>query len=288
MQHIPVLHKEVEKLLDPKSGEVVIDATVGLGGHAKLFAQRVCPEGRVIGLDADEDNLSEAKKNLNESGNCVELHHINFREIESLKLDGVDIIFADLGLSSPHVDDSSRGFSYREDGPLDLRFDRASGATAAELIKSLKEEELADVLWRYGELSNSRKIARAIKEAGEIRTTFELKDCLAHHFLPIVFQALRIAVNDELGSLEILLHEGPKLLKSGGRMGVISFHSLEDRMVKQAFKTLTTPQIDPVTGQDVTQAQFELITKKPIVPSKEEVSENPRARSAKFRILRKR
>ncbi|MDP7454615.1 MAG: 16S rRNA (cytosine(1402)-N(4))-methyltransferase RsmH [Candidatus Peribacteraceae bacterium] len=292
MQHIPVLLKEVIELLDPRPGEMVIDATLGLGGHAEAIIRVIGSNGKFIGLDADEENLKYAGEKLKKLDCLVELHHLNFKDVASVVKSPVNIIFADLGLSSPHLDDTERGFAFREDASLDMRYDRTSGITASELISSLKEEELANVLWKYGELRTSRRIAKIIKESDKVDTTFKLKECIeksagykAKHIIPQVFQALRIAVNDELGSLETLLSQAPDLIKPGGRIGVISFHSLEDRMVKQAFKKLSEPEIDPVTGQIVKEAPFEVLTKKPVIPSDEEVQENPRARSAKFRVL---
>jgi len=286
MSHTPVLLREVIDLLDPKPGEVIIDATVGLGGHAHMFAEKVCSEGRVIGLEADEDNLKIAQNNLEKFDDCIELRHVNFRDIASLNLAEVDIVFADLGLSSPHLDDPSRGFTFREDAPLDMRYDRSEGITAVEMIESLKEEELADVFWKFGEIKSSRKLSRIIKGLGDIDTTFKLKECIKNkNILPQAFQALRIAVNNELGSLEVLLKEAPLMLRQGGRMGVISYHSLEDRMVKQAFRRLAEPETDPVTGQIVKEAVFKVLTKRPVVPSEEEVRTNSRSRSAKFRVI---
>jgi len=293
MQHKSVLHSEVISLLDPQEGEVVCDVTLGLGGHALLFAERVGPKGGIIGLEADEENLEIASQRLIEAKVTGEFHHANFRNIESLDLPHVDILFADLGLSSPHLDDPQRGFSFREDAPLDMRFDRTSGMPASQLIASLDEQELAKIFWTYGELKSGRKLARTLKEFESVKTTFDLKECVekavgfrSKTMLPQIFQALRIAVNDEMGSLAILLREGPKLLKEGGRMGVISFHSLEDRMVKKTFRSLSTPQKDPVTGAISKEAPFEVLTKKAVVPSEAEVEDNPRARSAKLRAIR--
>ena len=289
MQHVPVLLKEVIELLDPKKGETVLDVTLGLGGHASELLNAT---GKLIGLDADKDNINEADRALKKCGGSYELHHTNFSQIRDLSIPKADIIFADLGLSSPHIDEADRGFTFREDAPLDMRYDRSSGITAAELISSLKEEELADVLWKFGELRTSRRIAKIIKESDNIDTAFKLKECVeksagykAKHIIPQVFQALRIAVNDELGSLEVLLNAIPDLINPGGRIGIISYHSLEDRMVKRAFRKLSEPEIDQVTGQVVKEAPFKVITKKPVVPSESEIEENPRARSAKFRIL---
>ncbi|MBU0766500.1 16S rRNA (cytosine(1402)-N(4))-methyltransferase RsmH [Patescibacteria group bacterium] len=293
MQHTPVLHNEVINLLDPQEGEIVLDVTLGLGGHSSLFLEKIGSSGKLLAIEADQVNLDIAKENLSDYSGQIDLRHNNFCNIAQMEFPQVDILFADLGLSSPHLDDPQRGFSFREDAPLDMRFDRTTGMPASQLIASLDEQGLAQIFWTYGELKSGRKLARTIKESESVKTTFDLKECTekavgfhAKTMLPQVFQALRIAVNDEMGSLEILLREGPKLLKSGGRMGVITFHSLEDRMVKQEFKVLATPEKDPITGADIHEALFEILTKKPIVPSEEEIAENPRARSAKLRILR--
>lgn len=293
-RHTPVLHTAVLTLLAPKRGETVLDVTLGLGGHAKSFLERIGPTGRLLALDADSENLVEARRTLGEGEEQSDLRHGNFRNLRSFGFSPVDILFADLGLSSPHIDDPSRGFSFRSSSPLDLRFDRTTGMTAARLIAISTEHELAEVLRRYGEVPGARLLARAMKE-GDIQTTFELKACVervrgyrAPAELPRVFQALRIAVNDELGALRILLQEGPKLLKPGGRMGVISYHSLEDRLVKDAFRALAAPAKDVTTGAVRAQAPFTLITKKPVCPDASEIEANPRARSAKFRVLLRR
>ncbi|MBI3336579.1 16S rRNA (cytosine(1402)-N(4))-methyltransferase RsmH [Candidatus Peregrinibacteria bacterium] len=279
MQHIPVLLKEVVDILNPRVGDHVLDCTVGLGGHAKAFLENIGSKGFLVGIDADGENLKMARENLKEDKN-VKLVQGNFRVMVSSTHDTFDIIFADLGLSSPHIDDPTRGFTYREDGPLDLRFDQTKGLSGAQLIAQISEKELADVLWQYGEIKSSRRLACAIKEQN-VQSTLGLKKCaedivgrFARKLLPQIFQALRIAVNDELGSLNILLQQGPSLLNSGGRMGIISYHSLEDRMVKQSFRAL-----DPST--------YQILTKKPICPSEEEVKNNPRSRSAKFRVIQR-
>jgi len=292
MHHTPVLHNEVIKLLNPQKGETVLDSTLGLGGHAESFLEAIGESGKLIGIEADKENLKAAQEKLKPFAKQIDLRHANFGDIAALNLPKVDILFADLGLSSPHVDDTGRGFTFRENAPLDMRFDRTKGITAAGLIKSLSEEDLADILWRYGELRSSRRIAREIQEKESVDTTFDIKECVekavgykSKGMLPQVFQALRIAVNDELNVLNVLLQEGVMLLKSGGRMGVISYHSLEDRMVKQAFRSFAEPKIDKVTGQIIEEADFEVFTKKPVIPSDEEVAKNPRARSAKLRII---
>ena len=201
------------------------------------------------------------------------------------------MILADLGMSSVHIDNPDRGFSYRTDAPLDLRYDRNNGETAHEIIERVSEEEINNYLWRYGELKQARRIAAAIKEALP-KTTWQLRDAVetaigykANSALPQVFQSLRIVVNSELDALESLLQFGPKLLKEGGRMVVISFHSLEDRMVKHAFRAISTPKRDQTTGQISVPAPFDVLTKKPVTASDLECEENSRARSAKLRAI---
>ncbi len=292
--HQPVLLKETLGLLVPRAGETVLDVTLGLAGHSREFLKIIGADGMLIGLDADGENLEQAEQNLSGLPGKVKLHHCNFSELSDLALPQVDILFADLGMSSPHIDDPSRGFTFREDVPLDLRFDRTKGKSGANLIAQSSEQDLYQIFRKYGELKSARKLARAIKTA-EVRTTGGLKKCTedacsykAASVLPQVFQALRIAVNDELWALEILLKTGPALLKPGGRMGVITFHSLEDRMVKQAFKKLSLAEKDPITGANSKEAPFEILTKKPIGPDEEESTENPRARSAKLRVILRR
>jgi len=292
MRHTSVLHKTVLDILAPKAGETVLDVTLGLGGHAKSFLEFIGDEGKLIALDADSDNLRDAKQSFGSSNN-VEFHHTNFMRLPELRLPTVDILFADLGLSSPHLDEPERGFSFRSDGPLDMRFDRTRGMTAADLLASVTEDDLVRILKDFGEVKQSRKLAKEIGSA-KPKTTSDLRTCVetvcgfrAKSVLPQVFQALRMEVNNELAALEVLLTEGPLLLKEGGRMGVISFHSLEDRMVKQAFRSLTTSQKDDYTGAVSIPAAFELMTKKPVRPSEEEIALNPRARSALFRVIRR-
>ena len=286
-----MLRKEVMELLAPQAGESVLDVTVGLGGHAQAFLEAIGPSGHLIGLDADEENLRVAREQLRAPN--VELMHANFRDLQLLSLPQQDIIFADLGLSSPHVDDPSRGFSFRGDAPLDLRFDRRKGVTAAQMLTRFNERQIAGILREYGELDRPAKLARIMGQA-EPQTTGAMRACVeemyghrAPRVLPQVFQALRIAVNDELGALDIFLIEGPKLLKSGGHMAVISYHSLEDRKVKRAFRQLSTATQDALTGATKEAASFILCTKKPVTPSDEEVRKNPRSRSARLRILQR-
>lgn len=291
--HTPVLLDAALSVLQPEAGERVLDVTLGLGGHAAAFLERIGPSGSLTGLDADPKNLTQAQKKLSSFPNVTCLH-ANFRDLPSLALPHVDVIFADLGLSSPHVDDPERGFSFRTDAPLDLRFDPTTGPSAAQWLQIADPEELTRVLREYGELPHPHRLALLLKEQlpqttfALVRAVEEVLHWRAKAFLPQVFQALRIAVNDELGALDTLLAYGPSLLKEGGRMGIISYHSLEDRRVKQVFRSLTTAHKDPESGQDAAPAAFVSLTRKALTPSAEEIAGNSRSRSAKFRAIRKR
>lgn len=292
--HVPVLASEVVETLNPQPGDRILDVTLGLAGHASLLLVAAQPGGTLVGLDADLDNLKLAKAHLQ---TCTPAHcqllHENFINVHNLNLGQFDIIFADLGVSSLHFDDATRGFSFRADGPLDMRLDRTSGSSAAELIASLTADELANILYEYGEIRQSRKLAAAILAALPT-TTQELRAVCeevfgyrAASFLPQVFQSLRVAVNQELAALQHLLHVAPTMLHPGGRLGIISFHSLEDRLVKQTFKALSTPEINDTTGAPLAPAPFDLVTKKALKPTDEEVERNPRSRSARLRVLKR-
>lgn len=277
--HAPVLPTETLELLAPHGGELFVDGTLGLGGHAKLILQKISPKGKLIGLDADERNLQLARENLADFPN-VELIHSNFRELDKIvALNSLDGILLDLGVSSPHFDDPERGFSFKKNGPLDLRFDQSQPLTAAIILNSFPEAQIADILRNFGEIGISRKIAHQIcvaRRHQKFQTTADLVALVeVKSLLPQIFQALRIAVNDELGALKNTLNSAPKLLKSGGRIAVISFHSLEDRLVKNFFR------------EQKKAGMLEILTKKPIVPSLAEVQENPRSRSAKLRAALK-
>ena len=287
--HIPVLLSESVQLLALNPGERVLDVTLGLAGHAFVFANTIGSQGEIVGLDADTDNIAIAKKTLEQAEASQQIIHANFKELESLDIGSFDAIFADLGVSSPHFDDPTRGFSFRAEGPLDMRLDRTMDPTAAECIAGYSQEDLANVLFQYGEIRQSRKLAEALKQALPTTTT-DLKiicdEMFGHRsasLLPQVFQALRIEVNDEMGALSALLTVAPTMLNPGGRLGIIAFHSLEDRMVKRHFKEITTPEIDDLTGAPIEDSPFMLLTKKAIKPSDEEISRNPRARSARLR-----
>lgn len=303
--HIPVLHSTdghspVLEYLKPEVGESVLDVTVGLGGHSDAFLKVIGETGTLTALDADAKNLKIAEERLGRFPGTKNFLHHNFGKMAELSLPLQNIIFADLGVSSPHFDDASRGFSFRFEGPLDLRFDQTRGKSCSDFLGIWGEEEISDILFHFGEIRDTKRLARALFELGrsnkhEMLQTGDVKKCVEavfrHHaqgMLPQVFQALRIAVNRELQALESFLEEAPKLLLPGGRLGIISYHSLEDRLVKQAFKSLSSPKKDPEKGSILEEAPFELLTPKAVKPSDEEIARNPRARSARFRILTRR
>jgi 16S rRNA (cytosine1402-N4)-methyltransferase len=281
--HVPVMPAEVLAALSPRPGQIMVDATVGGGGHAHIIGEHLGPTGRLIGLDRDPAMLALARPRLVDYPATLE--ESNFDQLrgvlDQLGIEAADGVVADLGMSSDQLDDAERGFSFQQTGPLDMRLNPAEDEPASSLLKRLSERDLADLFWKYGEERFSRRIARRIVEARR-RTPLETTEQLAELIRRCVprprgrqidpatrvFQALRIAVNDELGALERLLAGLPSCLKSGGRAVIISFHSLEDRRVKQAFRDRNLWQV---------------LTKKPIQASEDELRRNPRARSAKLR-----
>lgn len=284
MPHVPVLLDEVVEWLNPQPGMTLVDGTLGGGGHTRALAERVSPGGEVLAFDRDPAALATAERELR--GLSVKLVHANFAELPAvlrqLDVAAVDGVVLDLGLSSDQIADEARGFSFDSAGSLDLRFDTGEGQPAWRLLERLTERELADLIFQYGEERYSRRIARRIVErrsANPIRTAGELaslvRSCVprspGHQINPATrtFQALRIAVNQELTSLERILAELPDCLRPGARVAVISFHSLEDRLVKTAFRDVP---------------RYEVLTRKPIRPSDAEVARNPRSRSAKLRV----
>jgi 16S rRNA (cytosine1402-N4)-methyltransferase len=289
--HVPVLLAEVLELVDPRPGERVLDATVGCGGHAKALADRIGSRGMLVGVDRDGEALERAAEELRGVDAEVHLCRANFRDLEDeldqCGQDEVDVALFDFGMSSLQVDDPARGFSFRSDGPLDMRMDPRQPTTAEELVNETGEEELADLIFNFGEERESRKIARAIvreRLKGRIKTTVELATLIARakkqkrgriHPATKVFQALRMAVNDEVESLVQALEAAWRRLSPGGRVAAISFHSIEDRIVKNMFR-------DKARNEDAT-----LVTKKPVTASDAECEANPRSRSAKLRVLRK-
>lgn len=283
--HIPVLSNEVLDTLMPQEGESYLDLTAGYGGHAKLISE-ITGKTNIKLVDRDE-NAVQALKLLFPEASISRNSFSEYLVQASQKDAKYDIIFADIGISSPHIDDPSRGFSFMNDGPLDMRMDQSRGRTAKELLEELSKAKLVDILVEYGEEYKAKSIVAAIKSSLPIQTTHQLAEVVASakkvkkqkiHPATKTFQALRIAVNNELEELKVLLDLAPYLLKENGRLGIISFHSLEDRMVKTRFNDL---------GQNTLDSEFVKTTKKPIVPSDNEIVNNPRARSAKLRVLQR-
>ena len=287
MQHKPVLLNEVSNYLKPEPKALLIDGTVGLGGHAATLLPRVLPGGRLLGIDRDATNLEMARERLSGFGNAVVLVHDSYANIKTHAyahgFTHVQGILLDLGFSSVHVDQPDRGFSFQQDGPLDMRYDRSQSLTAQKIVNTWSEDELARIFRHFGEETQARPLARLIvrsRDENPITRTTQLAELIASqtrrhgkiHPATKVFQALRVAVNDELGELERVLPECVNVLKPGGRIAIISFHSLEDRLIKQFFKS--TPAL-------------KVVTKRPITASREEIAENPRARSAKLRVAEK-
>ena len=286
--HISVLPHEVGRYLDPRPAQTIVDATVGAGGHALLLAEKVGPDGLILGIDQDPEMLRLAQERLR--GKPARLVHGSFEDLpeilQKLQLPAVDGVLADLGFCSDQLADPQRGLSFQHDGPLDMRLDQSRGEPAGAMVQRLQERDLAEIFWRFGEERYSRRIARRIVEARQkapLTTTSQLAELVRgcvprfhgrHSIDPAtrVFQALRIAVNDELGALERFLFALPACLKPGGRAVIISFHSLEDRLVKQAFRN---------------RELFEELTRKPVQATEEETRNNPRARSAKLRAARR-
>ena len=299
--HIPVLLEETLFWLAPRPGGVYVDATVGAGGHAEAILDRIAPGGRLIGLDRDEVAIAAARSRLGRFGKAALIVRANYAAIrEVLAHEGfgrVDGILFDLGASSMQFDDPGRGFSFQVPGPLDMRMDRGQRRSAADLVNGLPERELADLIWRYGEERFSRRIARAIAGARPIQTTSALAEIVARavprrswsrglHPATRTFQALRIAVNDELLNLENAIPDAAEVLRGAGRLCAITFHSLEDRMIKHPFLRLSRGCTHPPGASaslDDGKPCLRILTKKPVTPSPEEVARNPRARSAKLR-----
>ena len=304
MKHLPVLLNESIEHLNIKPDGIYIDGTLGRGGHTAEIAGRL-KSGKLIAVDSDEAAIEEARENLSGFDDKIFFIHGNFRNLSGI-LDDLDIklvqgMLFDLGVSSPQLDDRARGFSYMQDSRLDMRMDRSKPFSAGDVVNNMSEEALRKIFFQYGEEKYSRQIAKRIvteRAKSQIETTGELSEIIfsaipasarreEQHPAKRVFQAIRIAVNDELGSLEEMLRVVPDLLKESGRLCVISFHSLEDRIVKNSYKehsqTCSCSKKMPVCvcGKSPT---LKVITKKPIVASDAEIMENPRARSAKLRV----
>ncbi len=305
VQHVPVLVAETLEYLAPERGGVFVDGTVGLGGHAEALL-RASPDVQLIGIDRDREALARAADRLAGFGPRVRLVQANFHQLRAtlagLGVRAIAGFLADLGVSSLQLETPGRGFSFRFDGPLDMRMG-LSETTASDLVNQATEGELETIFRDYGEERHARRIARAIARARmekPIRTTGELKALVDAAKGPRalreeridpatrVFQALRIAVNQELAGLERCIEEAVQLLETGGRLVVISYHSLEDRIVKSTLRDLARGEVDPVTGRSRSETQLiEVLTRKPVRPTESEVDLNPRSRSAKLRAARR-
>lgn len=293
--HVPVLLQEVLGLLAPAGRKVLVDCTVGLGGHSEALLEAAGPEALLIGSDVDESNLLVAKKRLERFGPRVRLFQANFAELDHVLAEAqvatADLVLADLGVASSQLDDPQRGLSFSAEGPLDMRLDPRLTRTAGDIVNTTEETQLANLIYELGEERYSRRIARAIvtvRRSEVIRTTGRLADIIMSampgavrrsrhgvHPATRTFQALRLAVNDEMGSLARLLKLLPQVLSHGGRAAIISFHSLEDRQVKQAF------------AQWATTGEAGVLTRKPLTANENEIYVNPRSRSAKLRGVEK-
>ncbi|MFH1479072.1 MAG: 16S rRNA (cytosine(1402)-N(4))-methyltransferase RsmH [Candidatus Omnitrophota bacterium] len=288
--HKSVLLEECIDFLRLSPGKVIVDATIGGAGHAEEILKRILPGGRLIGLDKDLESLELAKNKLTSFKESVELIHTDFKNLKSvledLKTGGVDGILFDLGISSIQMETKERGFSIKNNGPLDMRMDRTQRLTAKDIINDFSESELSNLIKDFGEERFHNRIARAIvsaRRAKEVETTFELVDIILKaipyknrssriHPATRTFQAIRIRVNDELSAIERALKDALLALKKGGRICVVSFHSLEDRIAKITFREFASKGV------------IRSLTKKPVIPQEDEISKNPRSRSAKLRI----
>jgi 16S rRNA (cytosine1402-N4)-methyltransferase len=298
--HVPVLLDEVIAALQPRRGDYFVDCTIGLGGHAAAILEGISPSGRVLGIDADPEAIKASQDRLSAYGKAVTLVNDNFVNLEAIcrryHFHPVDGILLDLGVSSLQLDTAERGFSFHLDAPLDMRFDPGQGLIASDIVNRFSEQELAKLIERYGEERHSRRIARHIVQNRPVATTVELARLVEQvlggkrariHPATRTFMALRIAVNSELQNLELALKQTPNLLRPGGRLTVISYHSLEDRIVKQFMRYAASSCLCP-PGTIVCRCghvpTLKLISRKVIKPTSLEIESNPRSRSAKLRI----
>lgn len=299
--HIPVMLKEsLDYLIIDRSGKY-FDATLGFAGHTEKILQQLNPDGFLIATDVDKDAFEYCQNKFSKESK-LSLYNFNFSLIDVIaKIESVEFfdgIFADLGVSSYQLDQPSSGFTFRSDAPLDLRMDKTKSMKAADIINTFEEEELANIFYQFGEEKNSRKLARLIvtkRESKKISSTNDLVEIISElvppHYLRKtlmrVFQSLRIYINDELNNLKIFLNNSVDLLKEGGRLVIISYHSLEDRIVKDFFRAQSLAQLSPKEdpfGTEKLNPKLKIITRKPITPSMEEIKNNYRARSAKLRV----
>ena len=299
--HRPVMLSQVIEYLRPQSKGVYIDATLGLGGHARAILDESSPEGRLLGIDRDRESLERAALGVARYGGRVELHHGNFAQVKDIarrtRFESCDGILADLGLSSFQLETAERGFSFQRSGPLDMRMDTASPLTAAEVVNRFPEPKLASLIHAYGEEPGSRRIARAIVRARPLQDTLSLAEVVSRavrsrrrakiHPATRTFQALRIFVNDELEALGQFVASSIDLLKAGGRLAIVSFHSLEDRIVKGSLGSMARGCVCPprmpvcVCGR---KKLVKLVCRKPVSPTEAEKISNPRSRSARLRV----
>ncbi len=293
VEHIPVLTEPLLERIQLPTDGIMVDATAGHGGHSRLFGQTLSPAGKILGIDVDQNSIHRAQLVLSDLSCQVALVRENFEKIDEVltaqDIGKVDFILADLGFCSAQLNDAERGLSFQKPMPLDMRLDSRLTTTAADLVNTLSQTELADIIYQYGEDRASRRIARFIvqqRQQKKITTTMELAMLVCRamkqsprprqiHPATRTFQALRIAVNREMDCLDRFLKVTPELLKPGGFLAIISFHSLEDRRVKYSFK------------QNKADGLFDILTKKPITASQDEIRQNPRSRSAKLRIAKR-
>ena len=305
IEHLPVMLKEAVEYLNCQQGGIYIDGTLGSGGHSLEILKCSSPNGRLIGIDWDEDAITVAKNRLNHFQDRVTIICDNFKNlgniVRNLKVHEVDGILLDLGVSSIQLENEDRGFSFRLEGPIDMRMDKSSILKAFDLVNFLSISQLEQMLWNYGEERFGKRIAISIADYRKhkpISTTVQLADIVSAaipsrfrpkriHPATKAFQAIRIAVNDEFRNLETAIQVGVDLLRKGGRFCIISFHSLEDRIVKQSFRSLERRCICPPGMPECNcqkESKIKVLTKKPVLPSEDEIRENPRSRSAKLRV----
>ena len=307
-KHIPVLFHEIMDIMAPKAGEVFVDCTLGGGGHSRGFLERMGDDGRLIGIDQDTNALRAAQDNLAEFGDRVTYVHSNYNNLDEIlnqyAPDGVDGILFDIGVSSHQLDEKDRGFSYMQDAPLDMRMDQSRKFSAWDVVNTYSEDELHRIIKEYGEERWAKRIAKFIvdfRKDKPVDTTGELVDIIKRaipkgareegsHPAKRTFQAIRIEVNDELGVLTRTISVAAKHLKKGGRLGIISFHSLEDRIVKEQFRYLASDCICPPElpfCQCDKVSEVKILTRKPVTATEEELAANSRSKSAKFRAVEK-
>ncbi|MBQ2369797.1 MAG: 16S rRNA (cytosine(1402)-N(4))-methyltransferase RsmH [Peptococcaceae bacterium] len=305
-KHIPVLFHEIMDIMAPQPGEVFVDCTLGGGGHSRGFLERMGDDGRLIGIDQDTNALQAAGANLAEFGDRVTYVHSNYNNLDEIlntyAPDGVDGILFDIGVSSHQLDEKDRGFSYMQDAPLDMRMNQSQSFSAWDVVNTYSEEELHRIIKEYGEERWAKRVAQFIVEFRKekpVETTGELVDIIKRaipkgareegsHPAKRTFQAIRIEVNDELGVLTRTISVAAKHLKKGGRLGIISFHSLEDRIVKEQFRYLASDCICPPElpfCQCDKVSEVKILTRKPVTATKEELEANSRSKSAKFRAV---